>query len=271
MVLLFSQLLYDRFPSWAALVNIAGSEFPLKNNLAFVNKYLESKKSIERGVTLERKFVTAKMYNHRFKYYWHRTKLRRTKRRRPPAPYNLTLYKGQRSGVLARDWVWFLLYHPVSRGGCQWRRRGHVTLVHPIPEFLAWCRDSGHTEEHFAHTLTMITNITAAGAELRVTQRRSFVSRPVVAATWRYRENATCAGRWRHSVCVYGAADIPRLLNLSRAEDGPIMANKFQSEVRCRYLDYIHIYNIFSLNMVKYCRCQVDPAVVPCLDQMLHP
>ena len=117
MVLLFSQLLYDRFPGWAALVNIAGSEFPLKNNLAFVKKYLESKKSIERGVTLERKFVTAKMYKHRFKYYWHRTKLRRTKRLRPPTPYNLTLYKGQRSGILARDWVWFLLYHPVSRGG----------------------------------------------------------------------------------------------------------------------------------------------------------
>ena len=117
-----------------------------------------------------------------------------------------------------------------------------VTIVHPIPEFLAWCRDSGHTEEHFVHTLTMISNITTAGAaaELRVTQRRSFVSRPVVAATWRYRENATCAGRWRHSVCVYGAADIPRLLNLSRAEDGPVMANKFQSEVRCGYLEYLH-------------------------------
>ena len=116
-----------------------------------------------------------------------------------------------------------------------------MTIVHPIPEFLAWCRDSGHTEEHFVHTLTMISNITTAGAaaELRVTQRRSFVSRPVVAATWRYRENATCAGRWRHSVCVYGAADIPRLLNLSRAEDGPVMANKFQSEVRCGYLQYL--------------------------------
>ena len=176
-----------------------------------MKKFLNSKKTNEAGVTLERKLMTAGMYQHRLKFYWQRNKLRRTNIKRPPIPFRLTLYKGQRSGILDRNWVWFLLYHPVSK------------------TFLDWSLDSGHTEEHFIQTLTMVDKIDwNPDSGYRVKQRHSWTSDPIVRATWSW-SNATCHGKWRHSVCVYGLSDIPHILNVS--SEGPIIANKFLSDV----------------------------------------
>ena len=216
--------LYDKFPEWTALVNIAGSEFPIRKNLAFVKKFLRSRNTIEKGVSLERKEMTFGMYKHRFKYYWKSRKNKIKRKRRPRPPFNLSLYKGQRSGILDRTWVWFLLYHPVS-----------IT-------FYDWCLDSGHTEEHFLHTLTMIDKIDWSEKKgYIVKQRHSYISNPIVRATWTW-HNITCHGQWRNNVCVYSSEDVPHILDV--LEDGPIMANKFQSSV--------------------------DPIVIPCLEDFLN-
>ena len=34
-----------------------------------------------------------------------------------PPPLGLTVYRGVRSAVLGRPWVWFLLHHPVAKQG----------------------------------------------------------------------------------------------------------------------------------------------------------
>ena len=221
--LLCFKILFEKFPSWTALVNIAGSEYPIRSNLAFVKKFLNSKKNNEKGAVFERKLMTTGMYQRRLKFYWQKGRLRRTKTKRPPPPFRLTLYKGQRSGILDRYWVWFLLHHPVSK------------------TFLDWSLDSGHTEEHFLQTLTMIDKIDwSPESGYIVRQRRSWTSEPIVRATWAW-SNVTCHGKWRHSVCVYGLSDIPHILNVST--EGPVMANKFLTDV--------------------------DPNVVPCLDKIV--
>ena len=215
--------LYDKFPNWSALVNIAGSEFPIRNNVAFVEKFLKSKKTIEKGVSLERKEMTYGMYKHRFKYFWKSRKNKNKRRQRPKPPFNLKLYKGQRSGILDRTWVWFVLFHPVSIS------------------FFDWCLDSGHTEEHFLHTLTMIEKIDWSEEKgYIVKQRHSYISNSIVRATWKW-NNKTCHGKWRNSVCVYSIVDVPNILDVP--EEGPIMSNKFQSNI--------------------------DPIVIPCLDNLL--
>ena len=113
--------LYDFSKSWKILVNIAGSEFPLQNNLAIVRKYQESSKSIEKGVSIERVPMTNRVYEGRLQFFRSEKKLKKTQRRiRSPPPFNMTLYKGQRSGIFGRELIWFLLYHPVSEIFLKW-------------------------------------------------------------------------------------------------------------------------------------------------------
>ena len=58
-----------------------------------------------------------------------------------PAPYNLTLYKGIKSYRLPRQFVTFLLTHPVAR------------------DYIDWVMFTAHAEEHTVATLARISNI----------------------------------------------------------------------------------------------------------------
>ena len=60
----------------------------------------------------------------------------------PPPPYNLSLYKGIKSYRLPRQFVVFLLSHPVAR------------------DYIDWVMFTAHTEEHTVATLARISNIT---------------------------------------------------------------------------------------------------------------
>ena len=59
-----------------------------------------------------------------------------------PAPYNLTLYKGIKSYRLPRQFVTFLLNHPVAR------------------DYIDWVMFTAHAEEHTVATLAWISNMT---------------------------------------------------------------------------------------------------------------
>ena len=60
----------------------------------------------------------------------------------PPPPYNLTLYKGIKSYRLPRQFVTFLLTHPVAR------------------DYIDWVMFTAHAEEHTVATLAWISNMT---------------------------------------------------------------------------------------------------------------
>ena len=60
----------------------------------------------------------------------------------PPPPYNLILYKGIKSYRLPRQFVTFLLTHPVAR------------------EYIDWVMLTAHAEEHTVASLARISNIT---------------------------------------------------------------------------------------------------------------
>ena len=73
----------------------------------------------------------------------------------PPPPYNLTLYKGIKSYRLPRQFVTFLLNHPVAR------------------DYIDWVMFIAHAEEHTVATLARISNITRNyNGEWLVTQNR---------------------------------------------------------------------------------------------------
>ena len=72
-----------------------------------------------------------------------------------PAPYNLTLYKGIKSYRLPRQFVTFLLTHPVAR------------------DYIDWVMFTAHAEEHTVASLARISNITRShNGAWQVTQNR---------------------------------------------------------------------------------------------------
>ena len=73
----------------------------------------------------------------------------------PPPPYNLTLYKGIKSYRLPRQFVSFLLKHPVARN------------------YLDWVKFTAVNDEHTVQTLARISNITLSSiGDWQVTQNR---------------------------------------------------------------------------------------------------
>ena len=60
--LLCTKYLYENHDSWKILVNIAGSEYPLKTNHEIVMKYLNARNTVENGAIMERRKMTQKMY-----------------------------------------------------------------------------------------------------------------------------------------------------------------------------------------------------------------
>ena len=73
----------------------------------------------------------------------------------PPAPYNLTHYKGIKSYRLPRQFVSFLLTHPVAR------------------DYIDWVMFTAHAEEHTVASLARISNITRShNGAWQVTQNR---------------------------------------------------------------------------------------------------
>ena len=72
-----------------------------------------------------------------------------------PPPYNLSLYLGIKSYRLPRQFVTFLLNHPVAK------------------EYIAWVKFTANAEEHTVATLARISNITQNhNGAWQVTQNR---------------------------------------------------------------------------------------------------
>ena len=67
--------------------------------------------------------------NRRLKFLSSKNKAELREKRSGP-PFNLTIYKGQRTGLLSRDWVSFILYHPVSKGRLKKKSQNMELLVH---------------------------------------------------------------------------------------------------------------------------------------------
>ena len=73
----------------------------------------------------------------------------------PPPPYNLSLYKSIKSYRLPRQFVTFLLNHPVAK------------------EYIDWVMFTANAEEHTVATLARISNITLNhNGAWQVTQNR---------------------------------------------------------------------------------------------------
>ena len=120
-----------------------------------------------------------------------------------PVPFNLTLYKGTRSYRLPKQFVQFLLSHPVATA------------------FQEWSKTAANPDEMVVQTLARISSMEQDKEGWRVEQ--NYEPQP------KYHLNnwhccSLCRGSWRNSVCVFSMRDLDTIL-----KSGCYIVNKFIS------------------------------------------
>ena len=119
-----------------------------------------------------------------------------------PVPFGMKIYKGAKSYRLPRQFVEFLLSHPVAT------------------EFIEWSKTTAVPDEMVVPTLARISNIQRVQDKWVVQQ--DYVPRPRYHYQMWY---SGCRGVWRNSVCVFSLKDLPSIL-----KSGCYLANKVRSD-----------------------------------------
>ena len=135
-----------------------------------------------------------------------------------PIPFGLTIYKGRKSYRLPRQFVDFLLNHPVATG------------------FIEWSKTTAVPDEMVVHTLGRISSVTMVNDKWVVEQY--YVPQP----RYHFQKFYTgCRGRFRNAVCVFSLKDLSTILqsgcyivNKVRSDYEPFLAECFRDAIRKR-------------------------------------
>ncbi|CAF0871365.1 unnamed protein product [Adineta ricciae] len=194
-----------KYPSWKYLLNIAGSELPLRTNSELV-KIL----SIYRGFN-DIEGIWRNRNVHRFEYVFkynnntrgtHESYISRTDERKKPPPHNISIFKGSAYGVFSRGFVNYIQTNPIAK------------------DLLNWSQDTYSPDEHVWATLNYNTHLKVPGGSKAQTDPAKWTGR---FCNW---GEYQCHGTIIRGICVFGTADLPLL-----AGRHELIANKFYLKV----------------------------------------
>ena len=182
---------------WKYLLNMAGTEFPLKTNKEIVTilKYLNGTNDVEQYPFFE-------WLRHRFQYQWERygDYIRKTNITKSPFS-SITLLKG-------------CSYNSLSRRFVKWVLSDDEVVV----RFLQWLQDTAAPDETVWASLNNHPRA-PGGYPVMVTQTsKTFLSREVI---WQW-DSAYCQSKLRHQICLLSFHELPWL-----NQRWELFANKF--------------------------------------------
>ncbi|XP_009679921.2 beta-1,3-galactosyl-O-glycosyl-glycoprotein beta-1,6-N-acetylglucosaminyltransferase 3 [Struthio camelus] len=192
---------------WRYLLNTCGTDFPIKTNAEIVRtlKVLQGRNSIES----ER---PSALKQERWRYHHKVTQfIFRTTTQKEPPPHGSPMFTGNAYIVATRAFV------------------EHVFQSPTVQQFLEWAKDTYSPDEHVWATLNRMPGVPGA-----VPHNDKFELSDMNAMArlvkWQYLEGDTskgapyppCTGLHQRAVCVYGAGDLPWML-----QQHHLLANKF--------------------------------------------
>ncbi|XP_029947876.1 beta-1,3-galactosyl-O-glycosyl-glycoprotein beta-1,6-N-acetylglucosaminyltransferase 7 [Salarias fasciatus] len=190
---------------WKKVVNLCGQDFPVKSNLELV-RYMQSKEWRDRNMTPGVKQPASMRYRTHLQHKEitgsHVAPKGRGLRKGPP-PHNLQVYFGTAYYALTRPFVEFVLKSPVAH------------------DLLDWSKDTFSPDEHYWVTLNHVKG--APGSHID-----GGWAGDIRAIKWRDQEgraHSGCKGHYVRDICVYGAEDLPWIINRNS-----MFANKFESK-----------------------------------------
>ncbi|XP_070557239.1 beta-1,3-galactosyl-O-glycosyl-glycoprotein beta-1,6-N-acetylglucosaminyltransferase-like [Ptychodera flava] len=164
---------------WKYVVNLAGSEFPLKTNLEIVRilKAFDNRNDV---VTSAKKFPERT----EFRYLTINQKIKKTSQRKTePVPGGITIHKGGLQTALTRQFVEFLHHSKIAR------------------DFLVWLNDTGIPDETYYQSLASLPEAPGGPGENG--------SEAMVARAKLWRGMPSCQGKFVHDVCIFTWRDLP--------------------------------------------------------------
>lgn len=197
---------------WRYLLNTCGADFPIKTNREMVRalKLLNGQNSMETEKPSE-----AKMGRWQYSHQIAGGSLVRTGEKKSPPPISSPVFSGNAYFVVSREFVEHLLSDAEARG------------------LFEWGKDTYSPDEHLWATLQRMHAVPGslpANSKYDTSDMLALAR----AVKWAYlagdvRTGAPyepCTGTYRRAVCVYGAGDLPWLLNQRH-----LLANKFDPDV----------------------------------------
>ncbi|NWR86046.1 GCNT3 acetylglucosaminyltransferase, partial [Furnarius figulus] len=196
---------------WRYLLNTCGTDFPIKTNAEIVRALtvLQGRNSLE-----SEKPSAAKRARWRY-HHEVGTAISRTAVEKLPPPLSHPMFTGNAYIVVTRGFVRHVLENPTAR------------------RFLEWAKDTYSPDEHVWATLTRMPGVPGAVPHNDKFQLSDMNALPRL-VKWQYLEGdpskgapyPPCTGRHQRSVCIYGAGDVPWML-----QQHHLLANKFDPQV----------------------------------------
>ncbi|NXP21445.1 GCNT3 acetylglucosaminyltransferase, partial [Scytalopus superciliaris] len=196
---------------WRYFLNTCGTDFPIKTNAEIVRalKVLQGRNSLES----ERPSAAKRarwLYHHKVG-----TAISRTATEKLPPPLSHPMFTGNAYIVVTRGFVRHVFEDPMAQ------------------KFLEWAKDTYSPDEHVWATLTRMPGVPGAVPHNDKFQLSDMNALPRL-VKWQYLEGdpgkgapyPPCTGRHQRSVCIYGAGDVPWML-----QQHHLLANKFDPEV----------------------------------------
>ncbi|XP_014349019.1 N-acetyllactosaminide beta-1,6-N-acetylglucosaminyl-transferase [Latimeria chalumnae] len=185
---------------WRYVINTCGQDFPLKTNREIVQHLKKFKgKNITPGI-LPPAFATKRTQSvHREYMDAMKSYVYDTKKKKTPAPHNITIYFGSAYYAVTREFVKFVLEDKRAI------------------DLLEWSRDTYSPDEHYWVTLNRIPDVPGSMPSARWEGN-------LRAIKWSdLKDHDGCHGHYVRGICIYGTGDLKWL------DSNPnVFANKFQ-------------------------------------------
>ena len=193
--------------AWRYLISIPGSVFPLRNN-TFVADYLEKRhylNSITYSDSSHKSFLRRTNFVHRMTEHSGGYKIfARTKKRKDPPPYNMTLFRSDSSFIATRGFIDFVATSNISK------------------ELLLWAKDTRSPDEFFWATLDRLPG-TPGGTPYRKDSFDIDSTLPdedilysnendLVVKLWKSQKTPKCGGKYSSNLCIFNYKDLRWLL-----------------------------------------------------------
>jgi len=182
--------------TWLYALDMAGSEV-----MTYTNRELVANLSANMGEIYTESFLMPDYNMDRVKWKTELTsknQIRVTNIALGPIPFNLTIYKGAKAWKLPREFVQFLLTHPVAK------------------EFLEFCKDTAVPDETVIATLSrisdMIPNQNSSGFNSSTSWLVKQNYQPLSKFHFQLWSSSECRGTMRNDVCVFSLADLSTIL-----------------------------------------------------------
>ncbi|XP_038656847.1 beta-1,3-galactosyl-O-glycosyl-glycoprotein beta-1,6-N-acetylglucosaminyltransferase 3-like [Scyliorhinus canicula] len=200
---------------WKYLINLCGQDLPIKTNREIIEKLLSIQ---NQNIILSYPPSAAK--KRRWLYQYEVGREIKKSARLKKKPRNITMFVGNTYIAVTRAFV------------------NYVLSNFEIQQFFKWSKDTYSPDEHVWAT---IHNIRGVPGSKWSNGKTHILQDPVIShlIKWRFLQDVgenreTCAGIYRHNICVYGTGDLHWILR----HPNHLFANKFDSAmdntaVRC--------------------------------------